>query len=113
MATRSELIEAITERYKVARREDKCRILDEFVAVTGYHRKHAIRALNRREKKSLASKRHSALYGEDVREALIVLWEASERLCSKRLRPMIPVLLPALERHGRLQLDGKLCSKLL
>lgn len=113
MATRSELIEAITERYKVARRGDKCRILDEFVAVTGYHRKHAIRALNRRGKKSPASKRHSLRYGDDVREALIVLWEASERLCSKRLRPMIPVLLPALERHGRLQLDGELCSKLL
>jgi hypothetical protein len=42
-----------------------------------------------------------------------VLWEASERLCSKRLRPLIPVLLPALERHGRLGLDDTLRSKLL
>ena len=41
-------------------------------------------------------------YGAEVREALIVLWEASDRLCSKRLKPLIPVLLPALERHGRL-----------
>lgn len=37
MATRSELIEAIIERYRVARPDDKCRILDEVVAVTGYH----------------------------------------------------------------------------
>jgi hypothetical protein len=41
-------------------------------------------------------------YGDAVREALIALWEASDRLCSKRLKPLLPVLLPALERHGRL-----------
>ena len=103
MATRSELIDAIVERYRVERRADKQRILDEFVAVTGYHRKHAIRVLCRREKKPPASQSHSLRYGTDVREALIVLWEASDRLCSKRLKPMIPVLLPALERHGRLE----------
>jgi hypothetical protein len=36
---------------------------------------------------------------------LIALWEASDRLCSKRLKPIIPVLLPALERHGQLAID--------
>ena len=33
-----------------------------------------------------------------------MLWEASDRVCGKRLKVMIPVLLPALERHGRLDL---------
>ena len=33
------------------------------------------------------------------------LWEASDRVCGKRLVVMIPTLLPALERHGRLKLD--------
>lgn len=42
-----------------------------------------------------------------------MLSEASERLCSKRLRPLIPVLLPALERRGRLGLDDALRSELL
>ncbi|MGX5851694.1 hypothetical protein ACWGTO_32295 [Mesorhizobium sp. PL10] len=87
--------------------------LDEFVAVTGYHRKHAIRVLNRREKKPPSHKTHSLRYESDVREALIVLWKASERLCSKRLKPLIPILLPALERHGRLELNDALRSKLL
>jgi hypothetical protein len=96
-----------------SRRADKRRILDEFVAVTSYHRKHAIRVLNRREQRPSASKSHSRHYGSDVREALIVLWEASERLCSKRLKPLIPVLLPALERHGRLAPDDVLHDKLL
>ena len=46
VAARRELVRAIGERYRDAAREDKLRILDEFVAVTGYHRKHSIRVLN-------------------------------------------------------------------
>jgi len=92
MATRSELIEAIIERYRSSGRADKQRILDEFVAVTGYHRKHAIRVLCRPEKKPPAARQHATRYDARVREALVVLWEASDRLCSKRLKPMIPVL---------------------
>lgn len=40
------------------------------------------------------------------RVALIVLWDASDRLCSKRLVAMLPFLLPALERHGKLKLSA-------
>src|SRR5688500_4493263 len=47
-----------------------------------------------------------AVYEKD-REALIALWEASDRICSKRLKPLIPVLLPALERHGRIRVDDE------
>ncbi len=45
MATRDELVWAVSERYGGASREDRGRILDEFAAVTGLHRKHAIRLL--------------------------------------------------------------------
>lgn len=103
----------IIERYRLARRDDKYRILDEFVAVKGYHRNHAIRVLNRHEKKLPPRGTSSLRYGQDVREGLIVLWEASERLYSKRLRPMIPVPLPALVRHGRLELGDELRQKLM
>ena len=44
------------------------------------------------------------IYGEAIRDALIALCEASDRVCGKRLKVMIPVLLPALERHDRLNL---------
>ena len=43
----------------------------------------------------------------------MVLWEASDRLCSKRLKPLIPVLLPALEWHDRLDVSAELRDKLL
>ena len=45
MATRAELVEAVGKRYRTADRLHKGRILDEFVAVTGFHRKHAMRLL--------------------------------------------------------------------
>ena len=39
MATRDELITAVINRYGGSDRREKTRILDEFVAVTGFHRK--------------------------------------------------------------------------
>ena len=45
MATRDELVVAIAGRYARASRLERGRILDEFVAVTGLHRKHAMRLL--------------------------------------------------------------------
>ena len=43
-------------------------------------------------------------YGAAIKDALTALWEASDRVCGKRLKVMIPTLLPALEQHGRLKL---------
>ena len=45
MTTRKELVEALRFRYRSAAFTDRIKILDEFVALTGYHRKHAIRVL--------------------------------------------------------------------
>ena len=45
MATRDELIAGLAKRYSDVGRMERSRILDEFVAVTGYHRKHAMRIL--------------------------------------------------------------------
>jgi hypothetical protein len=47
LATRRELIEAIAGRYHAAPRAGKKKILDEFIEVTGFHRKHAIRVLRK------------------------------------------------------------------
>ena len=41
--TKAELLSALRCRYGVSSKKEKGRILDEFVAVSGYHRKHAIR----------------------------------------------------------------------
>jgi hypothetical protein len=53
LATRRELIETIANRYQSGTRIDKTKILDEFIEVTGFHRKHAIRALRRAKVEAL------------------------------------------------------------
>ena len=40
-----ELLASIRDRYRESSRKDKSKILDEFIAVTGHHRKHGIRLL--------------------------------------------------------------------
>ena len=107
MGARREITAAVVDRYRSAGQTEKGRILDELCAVTGWHRKHAIRALAIHGAISPEARRQRRpTYGSaPVRDALVALWEASDRICGKRLRVMIPTLLPSLERHGRLKLD--------
>src|SRR4051794_607905 len=114
MATRDELVAAVIERYSKGRRAEKGRILDEFVAVTGFHRKHAMRVLRGGQATRRSAPRpERRLYDEAVREALIVLWEASDRVCGKRLKALAPILVEAMERHGHLQLAPEVRTRLL
>jgi hypothetical protein len=113
MATRRELVMAVKARFSASSRAGKGRILDEFVALTGYHRKHAIRLLATPRAGREQSSGRERIYTVAVREALIVLWEASDRICGKRLKVLIPTLLDALERHGHLRLNLEVRDRLL
>src|SRR5450755_1812794 len=107
VATRRELIEAVAVRYRAAGRNGKKEILDEFVKVTGFHRKHAIRALKQSLKQEKREPRERGrIYDEAVRQALTIIWEAADRICGKRLRQVIAGLIDAMERHGHLRLDA-------
>jgi len=87
-------------------------ILAEFVRVTGYHRKHALRVLNQSATAS-SPRQRERLYDEAVDQALAELWEAADRICGKRLKVLIPVLIEAMERHDHLLLDPAVRSRLL
>ena len=104
--TKHELLEVLRQRYQQAPKLEKTTILDEFVAIASCHRKHAIRLLAGvdpvvHEPPSLPRR----IYSEAVREALIVLWEAADRICGKRLKAILPGLISALERNGHLAVD--------
>jgi len=113
MTTRQELTEEVTRRYGTASRPDKRRILDEFIALTGYHRKHALRLLNHPEAARPSRQPRTRLYDEAVHQALIIVWEAADRICGKRLKAILPILVEAMERHGHLQLGAELRARLL
>lgn len=110
---RRELVAALRERYEQATKAGKGTILGEFTAVSGYHRKHAVRLLRKPMAGGQAETTISErVYDEAVREALTVVWEAADRICGKRLKAVIPQLVEAMERHGHLALDAEVRKKL-
>ena len=114
MATRDELVVVLAERYRSGDRAARSRILDEFVALTGFHRKHAMRLLKGgKPDRSSALRPQRRIYDDAVREALIVAWEASDRICGKRLRALLPILVEAMQRHGHLNLQPAVTAQLL
>ena len=86
-----EYVEAVRSRYFRASKKMKGLILGEFTATTGLHRKAAIRLLNRRRSpEGNKGRGRPCIYGFKAKVALKVMWEATDRLCSKRLQPFVP-----------------------
>ena len=97
-----------------ASKKDKGRMLDEFVAIAGCHRKHAVRLLCQSEDAAVRTvPKGRRIYDEAVRQVLIVVWEASDRICGKRLKAALPSMVESLERHGHLALDPDVRDRLL
>src|SRR5215475_12443049 len=117
LLSRRELLRSITQRYRAAGRKDKQRILDEFVEATGYHRKYAVALLNQTAESPLTTARkprhQKRRYSDDVKAALLAIWKAANRLCSKRLVPFLPEFIPVLEKYGHLLLADEVREKLL
>ena len=108
-----EYADAVRGRYFRASKKKKTEILDEFVANTGLHRKATIRLLNRR--KILPGRKRRGrpkLYDLEVMAALKVGWEATDRICSKRLQPFLPELVGILKTKGEITVTEETEEKL-
>ena len=110
---KQELVATIRDRYQQACKKDKGRILNEFTAITDHHRKHGIRLLSGTAGGKCQEVAGRPIYDEAVREAVIVVWEASDRICGKRLKAALPNLVNSMERHGHLSLDPLVREHLL
>ena len=113
MATRKELISVVRARYQACGKSEKGAILDEFVAVTGYHRKHVLRLMNQNSNPTMKPRGARRIYREAEKRVLVVLWEAADRICGKRLKALIPTLLEAMEYHGHLAVAPPVRDRLL
>ena len=112
--SKHELVAALQGRYAKAGRGDKGRILDEFVAATGYHRKWAIGLLRHGPPPGRRGRGgRPRVYSAVVVGALRQVWEASGELCGKRLAPFLAELVPALEAEGALVLEATVRERLL
>jgi hypothetical protein len=112
--SREELVRSIHPRYLQGTKAEKGQILNEFVAATGYHRKHALRLLKHgvaeggRERRG----RPRRYTGETVR-VLTQVWRICNEICGKRLAPFLPEIVQVLERQGELRLDAATREQLL
>jgi hypothetical protein len=112
--SKREMIETIRPRYLKANKAGKGQILDEFIAVTGYHRKYAIRVLRHGPKpKGLKRAGRRKTYQGEVVQALVQIWEIYGRICSKRLQPFLPEGITVLERWHELTLSAEIKQLLL
>jgi len=129
-------------RYVQATKRERGQLLDEVQAVTGYHRRHAVRVLRHGRfptpnlaalvaVQGLASpgteehRGHATtgkggrrlgrprVYSPVVVGALRTVAEASGWLCGKRLAPFLSELVPALEAEGELRLVAEDHAQLL
>ena len=112
--SKRELLKEIRPRYLKAKRTEKVIILDEYVSVTGYHRKYAIRLLKHGQAQR-SGKKHGIpkTYQGEVVLALKQVWEVCGRICSKRLHPFLPEMVKVLERYGEIHLTAETKTLLL
>ena len=108
-----EYTKAVRGRYLSASKKEKGRILYVFTEVVGCHRKAAIRLLRRTDQVGVNRRRGCPKqYGAPVADALRVAWEATDRLCSKRLHPFLPELVKVLRRYDEITMTAEIESQI-
>lgn len=98
-SSKREYAEAVRGRYRRASKGEKGRILDEFVAATGYHRVYARRLLRLMPAAPAARPPRAPRrrrYGPAEQALLQACWLVADAICSKRLSPFLPELLERL-----------------
>jgi hypothetical protein len=127
MKARQEVSKATAGQYRGASKKEKGKILDQFIATTGYSRWYArlvLRQEGRRiqtdkqtiivvERKSRTRRKRTCFYDEKVQAALVRLWRIMDYICGKRLQPMLPELITVLERHNEFRCDRETRAKLI
>ena len=110
---RRKCLKRMQTRYLGASREERGRLLDELVVLTGLHRKSVVRLL---KGPSLARQprrqQRGREYGAAVDDALRVIWETLDHVCAERLTPALVSTAEQLARHGELAVTEELLEQL-
>ena len=116
LSARREMFISIRQRYLESSWTEKGRILNGFIAVTGYDRKYAISLLYQKIKATISVqvkvRLGAQVYDEQFRQILLYIWYTANQVCSKRFVPFLPDLVAAMERHGHLRINADIRHKL-
>jgi hypothetical protein len=96
---RQQYLEQMRDRYAVAGRTARSALLDEAVAMTGYHRKALIRRFTRPLGPRRRRRGRPQTYGPTVVAALRALWQAAGYPWAVRLKALLPVWVPRARRR--------------
>jgi len=127
MSERRAVVKVQAARYRRARKKEKGRILDELVTLTGYNRWYAVGLLRGhgrlirvgRRVRLVGDLRRSVkrsrprIYDGAVLEGLKKIWAILDFVCGKRLKAILPEVIPVLEKHHEIALQAATRQKLL
>jgi hypothetical protein len=110
---RRKCLKRMQARYLGASREERGRLLDELVVLTGLHRKSVVRLLAGASLERQPRRRQRGReYGAAVDDALRVIWETLDYVCAERLTPGLVETAEQLARHGELVVTEALLEQL-
>jgi len=101
--TKNEVMSKLRRRYLSAGREHKRKLIDEAVALLGYHRKAAIRALRTEPvaRMGVSTGRPPEYHAAELRPVLRAVWSAAHYPCGRRLAGMMADWLAGFEQHEK------------
>lgn len=110
---RRKCLKRMQSRYLSGTREERSRLLDELVVLTGLHRKSVVRLLKGASlERQRRGRQRGREYGAAVDDALRVIWESLDYVCAERLTPALVATAEQLARHGELTVTDEVLEQL-
>jgi len=109
---RRKYLRTMQKRYHKASRRERSQLLDEMEVIVRQHRKSLIRHMNGSLERKPRVRQRGRTYGPEVDDALRVIAESMDYICSERLTPNLASLAKHLAAHGELTLSPRLLEQL-
>ena len=111
---KQQYMDTLREKYLKAGRKEKGQILNEFCRNTGQERKYVIKKFRYKVKlkEKGQRKKRAEYYDNEVKVALVLLWNIFDHPCGQRLSPLLEGEVARLRTFGELVCSDEVAEKL-